>query len=268
MEMYQTGYPVLPTFVPTAGPAPPPKVATTSTTNQIAFPSQAYANPAVNYNDYGPYPSYANGYQPAASTLPPGSGPAYNTAYGAAPAPAPANAPVRKASQRKQVPPLNLSAARANPPAYQATQTTDNAATPTLANPYGTTPNLTPDPPLSAVSPRAKRGSASLLNTPVHLAYSDEGSEGEGKTRNRTSSHSRTLDPNLPQLPRAGPLPDQFGAQSDVAVRDEKAAIRQLTVSGSPLSMLTVVPNPGCAGPERVTVERGPLAVAPSIPHP
>ncbi|KAH9938522.1 uncharacterized protein B0H18DRAFT_1205741 [Fomitopsis serialis] len=226
-EMYQTGYHIMPAF--------------------LAFPSQTYANPVQGYSDFGTYPSYdtraappanANGYQPvAAGVLAPRPGPTYNNGYGAPAGTAgvPAGAPVRKASQRKQVPPLNLSATRdnANPPAYQVT---GNGASPMLANPYGTTPNAAAaDPPLSAVSPRMKRGSTSLLNSPVGMAFSDESASAESerapdKSRSRTSSHSRMLDPSLPQLPVLGSLPDEFGGQSGVAVRDEKAAVRQLTV--------------------------------------
>jgi len=248
-EMYQTGYHIMPAFVPT-GPAPPPKATTTTITNQVAFPSQAYANPMQGYNDFGAYPAYdarsappanANAYQPgAAGVLAPRPGPTYNNGYGASAgaAGAPAGAPVRKASQRKQVPPLNLSATRdnADPPAYQVTPASGNTASPMLANPYGTTPNpAAADPPLSAVSPRMKRGSTSLLNSPVGLSYTDEGASSESertleKARSRTSSHSRMLDPGLPQLPVLASLPDEFGGQSDVAVRDEKAPVRQLTV--------------------------------------
>ncbi|TFY50313.1 hypothetical protein EVJ58_g11102 [Rhodofomes roseus] len=248
-EMYQTGYPVAPVFVPTAGLAAPSKAVTSNIINQVAFPSQAYSNPMQGYNDFGPYPVYdarspppanANAYQPA-GTLAPRPGPTYNNGYGAtagaaSAAAAPAGPPVRKASQRKQVPPLNLSATRddASPPAYQITPVTGNNASPMLANPYGTTPNLA-DPPLSAVSPHPKRGSKSLLNSPVHLAYSDEGASVDGdkaseKPRSRTNSYSRMLDPGLPQMPVAAPLPDEFGAQGDAAVKDEKAAVRQLTV--------------------------------------
>lgn len=246
-EMYQTGYAV-PTYMPPSGPPPPPKATTTSTTNQVAFPSQAYANAMAGYNDYGPYPTYAaptnpNAYQPqqAANTLAPRPGPSYNTAYGAATAPAvaaPANPPIRKASQRKQVPPLNLSAARpdASPPAYQLMN--DTSVSP-MVNPYGSTPNPV-DPPLSAVSPAARRASASLLNSPVRLAYSDEGTSSsetgtsersEKGDRKRTSSHSRMLDPTMPTLPVPAPLPDEFGVHAAAAVVDEKAPIRHLTVS-------------------------------------
>lgn len=277
-EMYQTGYAV-PTYMPPSGPAAPPKATITSTTNQVAFPSQMYTN--TGYNDYGPYPTYAapinpnpNAYQPqpAANTLAPRPGPSYNTAYGAAitaAGPAPANPPVRKASQRKQVPPLNLSAARpdASPPAYQVTN--DTGASP-MVNPYGATPNPV-DPPLSAVSPVARRASASLLNSPVGLAYSDEGTSAEtgasggSSTRKRTSSHSRMLDPSLPTLPVAAPLPDKFGAQGAAVVVDEKAPIRQLTVSLACLVLDSA--DAGNAGPERVTFQPGVLAAA-SIPRP
>lgn len=243
-EMYQTGY-AIPTYVPPPGPAQPPKAATTSTTNQVAFPAQMYTNTASGFNEYGPYPTYVapvnpNAYQPQPATnmLAPRPGPSYNATYGAAPAAAgtaPANPPVRKGSQRKQVPPLNLSAARpdASPPAYQLVN--DTSASP-MVNPYGATLNPIP-PPLSAVSPASRRTSASLLNSPVRLAYSDDGASTEtgasekASARKRASSYSRMLDPSLPTLPAAAPLPDEFGAQAAPVVADEKAAVRHLAVS-------------------------------------
>lgn len=216
-EMYErTGYPALPVFVP----APP-----LMSTSQTAYSAQSYTAPNQAYNDGGPYPYYnRSAYQANAPLLPRANN--YEDSYqprGLAPRP----------SQRKPIPPLlplDISATRSDisPPAYPGT-----TAAPSPISAISL--NVDPMQPASAVNPANPRLSpidqgaaqskrSSLLNSPARLAYSSDGGSPSA-----VRSHSQRLEPIAQQPPFMESLPDQFGAV-EPPPKDEKAAIRQLTV--------------------------------------
>ncbi|KAF9815559.1 hypothetical protein IEO21_04559 [Rhodonia placenta] len=92
--------------------------------------------------------------------------------------------------------------------------------------------------PIDQGAAQSKR--SSLLNSPARLAYSsDEGSPSVAR------SHSHRLDPIAQQPPFMDSLPDQFGAV-EPPPKDEKAAVRQLTVSASPLCCKDAVFDDNC----------------------